>query len=133
MKTLALTLAVMSIAGYAVGSRTDYLNVKRKFQTLDSKPPKPGTRISITSVELKWRLGSRISSRADRGVQLLPRRQQSRLSSYKYRAGNGIRRRNTQQTRRDRKQNIALFAIFRGASKSQSYPRQIGESGESRQ
>ncbi len=69
MKTLALTLAVMSIAGYAVGSRTDYLNVKRKFQTLDSKPPKPGTRVSITSVELNEYVQTELPQVAPEGIR----------------------------------------------------------------
>ena len=69
MKALAATVALLSIAGFAGVSRTDYLNAKRKFQTIDTKPPKPGSRIAITSTELNAYVQTELPAIAPSGIR----------------------------------------------------------------
>jgi hypothetical protein len=52
MRTVAGLALVLSLAGLASVSQSDYLSAKRKFQALDKQPPKPGTRVTLTSAEI---------------------------------------------------------------------------------
>jgi Flp pilus assembly protein CpaB len=52
MRTLVFIVALVFLAGFAGVSQKDYLSAKRKFQAIDKQPPKPGTRVTITSAEL---------------------------------------------------------------------------------
>src|SRR5262245_5668692 len=52
MKAIAALAMLVCFAGFAAVSKTDYQSAKRKFHTIDSKPPKPGTRIALTASEL---------------------------------------------------------------------------------
>jgi hypothetical protein len=52
MKAIAVIVLLVCFAGFAAVSQADYQSAKRKFQAIDKKPPKPGTRISLTASEL---------------------------------------------------------------------------------
>src|SRR4051812_36449849 len=69
MKALAVTVALLSIAGFAGVSRTDYLSAKRKFQAIDKTPPKPGSRIAITSTELNAYVQTELPAIAPPGIR----------------------------------------------------------------
>lgn len=69
MKALALAVAFVSAAGFVGASRTDYLNVKRKFQTLDKQRPKPGTRVPISSTEINSYVQAELPVVAPKGIR----------------------------------------------------------------
>ena len=69
MRSLALAMAFVSVAGLVGASRTDYLNVKRKFQTIDKQRPKPGSRVTFTSAELNSYVEAELPVVAPRGIR----------------------------------------------------------------
>ena len=50
-------------------SQTDYLSAKRKFQTIDKQPPKPGTRITLTSPEINAYVQTELPKVAPAGIR----------------------------------------------------------------
>jgi hypothetical protein len=62
--TLTLVAAVASLA-----SRADYLNVQRKFQQIDKRQIKPGTRVPISSEEINAYVQAELPKVAPPGVR----------------------------------------------------------------
>jgi hypothetical protein len=69
MRALAVIVALLSLAGFAGVSQKDYLSAKRKFQAIDKQPPKPGTRVAITSAELNAYVQSELPKVAPPGIR----------------------------------------------------------------
>ena len=69
MRALAATCLVLSLAGFAGVSQTDYLSAKRKFQTIDKQPPKPGTRVTLTSAEINAYVQTELPKVAPAGIR----------------------------------------------------------------
>src|SRR4051812_37538031 len=69
MRALAAIAMVLSFAGFAGVSQTDYLSAKRKFQTIDKQPPKPGTRITLTSSEINAYVQTELPKVAPPGIR----------------------------------------------------------------
>jgi hypothetical protein len=61
--------SVLLLATIAVASRTDYLNIKRKFDTIEQKKVRPGSRISISEVELNAYVAAELPKVAPPGVR----------------------------------------------------------------
>lgn len=68
MRTLAFAAAVLSVAGFAAVSATDYRNAKQKFQSLE-KPLKAGSRLAITAAELNAYVQTELPAVAPKGVR----------------------------------------------------------------
>jgi len=60
---------LVCLVSFAAVSQTDYQNAKRKFQTIDKKPPKPGTRIPFTSSELNAYVQTELPAVAPQGIR----------------------------------------------------------------
>jgi hypothetical protein len=69
MRLLAVFMAFLSLAGFAGVSQKDYLSAKRKFQAIDKKPPKPGTRVTISSAELNAYVQAELPKVAPPGIR----------------------------------------------------------------
>jgi hypothetical protein len=69
MRTLAFVVAFLSLAGFAGVSQKDYLSAKRKFQAIDKHPPKPGSRVTITSAEINAYLQAELPKVAPPGIR----------------------------------------------------------------
>ena len=69
MRPLAFIVALVSLAGFAGVSQKDYLSAKRKFQAIDKQPPKPGTRVTITSAEINAYVQAELPKVAPPGIR----------------------------------------------------------------
>ena len=69
MRALAAIAMVLSLAGFAGVSQTDYLSAKRKFQAIDKQPPKPGTRVTLTSPEINAYVQTELPKVAPAGIR----------------------------------------------------------------
>jgi hypothetical protein len=65
----AVLLATAGAAGVAAVSRTDYLSAKKKFQSLDKQPMKPGSRVALSSNELNAYVQAELPTVAPKGVR----------------------------------------------------------------
>lgn len=65
----AITVALVTAAGLAAVSRTDYLSAKKKFQAIDKETMKPGSRVAITSNELNAYVQTELPTVAPRGIR----------------------------------------------------------------
>ena len=68
MRGLALTLALVA-AGTLAATRTDYITVKQKFQQIDRKQAKPGSRIPITAQEINAYVENELPLVAPQGIR----------------------------------------------------------------
>jgi hypothetical protein len=68
MRALMLSFALFAV-GASVASRTDYLNVQRKFQQIDKREVKPGTRVPITSQEINAYVDAELPKVAPAGIR----------------------------------------------------------------
>jgi hypothetical protein len=68
MRGVAVTLALLA-AGSLAATRTDYLAVKQKFQQIDRKQAKPGSRIPISSQELNAYVETELPLVAPKGIR----------------------------------------------------------------
>jgi hypothetical protein len=68
MRRLALALALLA-AGSLPATRTDYLNVKKKFREIEQKQAKPGSRIPITSQEINAYVENELPLVAPKGIR----------------------------------------------------------------
>jgi hypothetical protein len=69
MKAIAATIALLSLTGFAAVSRTDYQSAKRKFQSIEKQPPKPGSKVSFTAPELNAYVQAELPPVAPRGIR----------------------------------------------------------------
>jgi hypothetical protein len=56
-------------AGASLASRTDYLNVQKKFQQIDKRQVKPGTKVSISAQELNAYVQAELPKVAPPGIR----------------------------------------------------------------
>jgi hypothetical protein len=68
MRDLTVALALL-VAGSLGATRTDYLTVKQKFQQIERKQAKPGTRIPISSQELNAYVENELPLVAPKGIR----------------------------------------------------------------
>jgi len=68
MRRLALSIALL-VGGTLTASRTDYLNVKRKFQAIEKQQMKPGSRVAISSQELNAYVETELPQVAPPGIR----------------------------------------------------------------
>jgi hypothetical protein len=69
MRALAVIVALLSLAGFAGVSQTDYLSAKRKFKAIDKQPPKAGSRVTITSPEINAYVQAELPKVAPPGIR----------------------------------------------------------------
>ena len=60
---------VILVSTLAVASRTDYLNAKRKFESIEKQQIKPGSRIPLSSSELNAYVETELPQVAPKGVR----------------------------------------------------------------
>jgi hypothetical protein len=68
MRGLAATLVLVA-AGSVAATRTDYISVKRKFQQIEAKQAKPGSRIPISSQEINAYVENELPLVAPKGIR----------------------------------------------------------------
>ena len=68
MRALLLTLTLLA-AGASIASRADYANVQRKFQQIDKRQIKPGTRVEISSQEINAYVQAELPKVAPPGIR----------------------------------------------------------------
>lgn len=69
MRVFAITTALCLTIGLAGASRTDYLSVKKKFQSLEKQTMKPGTRVAISAAELNAYVQTELPEISPRGIR----------------------------------------------------------------
>src|SRR2546425_608530 len=60
---------VMLVSTLAVASRTDYLNAKRKFESIEKQQIKPGARVPLSSSELNAYVQTELPQVAPDGIR----------------------------------------------------------------
>ena len=62
-------ILVLLAAGSLAGTRTDYVNIKRKFREIETRQAKPGSRIPISSQEINAYVETELPLVAPKGVR----------------------------------------------------------------
>ncbi|HYP14840.1 MAG TPA: hypothetical protein VEQ63_13010 [Bryobacteraceae bacterium] len=68
MKVVACLVAMITAAAL-YGTRTDYVNVKRKFASIEQRQTKPGSRVPLTSSEINAYVETELPQVAPPGVR----------------------------------------------------------------
>jgi hypothetical protein len=68
MRGLAVAVVLLA-TGTVASTRTDYLNVKRKFKEIDTSQAKPGARVAISSQELNAYVENELPTVAPPGIR----------------------------------------------------------------
>lgn len=68
MRSLVVSIALLAAVTLAA-TRTDYVNVKRKFQSIETQQAKPGSRIAISSQELNAYVQTELPQVAPPGIR----------------------------------------------------------------
>jgi hypothetical protein len=68
MRRLGVSIALLAV-GTVAATRTDYLNVKRKFQAIEMQQTPPGSRIPISSQELNAYVETELPEVAPAGIR----------------------------------------------------------------
>jgi hypothetical protein len=68
MRGIAATLVLLA-AGSVAATRTDYVNIKRKFKEIEAKQAKPGSRVPISSQEINAYVENELPLVAPKGIR----------------------------------------------------------------
>jgi hypothetical protein len=68
MRSRAVSFALIVVSTFAA-TRTDYLSVKRKFQSIETRQAKPGSRVAISSQEINAYVETELPQVAPAGIR----------------------------------------------------------------